>query len=180
MLDSPLISVERTAKTKFLWAFGPFDEIAWQSGRLWTKLWAGTDLGSYDANVELSRLDPKRVMVIFGESDSIFPLEETRRFVASGGTELQSWSVANADHIQAIHHPEYAGRLARFFEVETSITPTPIGAAAQTEQSKGISAVGISAFHSLKASDLWVLHSRFHAFAESLEWNSGASRLPKK
>ncbi len=124
VLDSPLISVERTAKNKFLWVFGPLDEIAWQSGRLWTKMWAGVDLGGFDANMELSRLDPKRVMVIFGESDSIFPLEETKRFLASGGGEIQSWSVSNADHIEAIRCPEYAGRLAKFFEAETPIMST--------------------------------------------------------
>jgi uncharacterized protein len=116
VVDSTFSSLENVARATILRRLGILATPTWQMGRLWSRLWLGTDVAENCPAERVVSLSHQSLLIIHGLRDHMIPPAEAMRLHDAGLPHSRLWLVPNADHMQTMLDPDYRNRLREFFD----------------------------------------------------------------
>lgn len=81
---------------------------------MWTYLWTGADLESYDGLEDIRKLEKTPILIIHGTKDNIIPSSESELLSKAAPSGTEAWFIEGADHLQGIGTAQYAERVRGF------------------------------------------------------------------
>jgi pimeloyl-ACP methyl ester carboxylesterase len=100
----------------------PLREPLGQGVRFWAERWTGADVLEVDPESAVRSWQPRPLLVIHGENDTMVPWEHGRRLADAAGGHGELWLVRGAGHTACFRkcRDEYVARTVRFFSTHLS------------------------------------------------------------